>query len=310
MTKPKKQHYVPQFLLRNFSIGRKEKAKVWVLDKRKGKVFFSSVRDIGHENQFYEYHGDNGTFELEDLMGKLDTKGADIIARITEKKHLPEAGEGRAWLSYVIAAQMLRTPTTRNDMENFRQMVIQKWGENIRFNDDDRAVGEYGPEDAKANSLQMLIKDVPNFAKMLQEKEWCLSEAPPSAPFIISDNPVTRHNMIDRGLRGNLGLKNDGIEIYLPLSPKLSLHLMCPKLSLAVLRTPDLAVPYSRSLIEGTPVPVKPVNVEFANSLQVIWAERFVYAREREHLEMPLDMLRTNPDLKEGPGVRQKPGEV
>jgi hypothetical protein len=55
---------------------------------------------------------------------------------------------------------------------------------------------------------------------------------------------------------------------------------------------------------------MKPENVDFINSLQVIWAERFVYARNREHLEMPLDMLKTNPELCDGTGVRQKPGEV
>ena len=57
MTKPKKQHYVPQFLLRNFAIGQKSKAKLWVLDKRKGNVYQSSVHDVAHENLFYGYHG-------------------------------------------------------------------------------------------------------------------------------------------------------------------------------------------------------------------------------------------------------------
>jgi hypothetical protein len=44
-----------------------------------------------------------------------------------------------------------------------------------------------------------------------------------------------------------------------------------------------------------------PENAEFANSPQVIWAERFVYDKEQEHLEIPIDMLRTNPELMDWP---------
>lgn len=304
MSKPKKQHYVPQFLLRNFAIGRKSKAKLWVLDKRSSSVFRSSVRDAAHENLFYEYHGEGGNYELENLMEKVDSKGSGIISNIIERNRLPESTEHCIWLSYYLAAQMLRTPATRNDMENFRQIIIQKWGKDIRLNDDPRTIGEYGPEDAKASSLHSL-QDVPTFAKILQTKVWCLCEAPSS--YVISDNPITRHNMIDKGPRGNLGLRNEGIEVYMPLSPSLAIHLICPKIATAALLAPELVTVYSHALVDKTPIRLRPENIEFINSLQVIWAERFVYAKEREHLEMPLDMLRTSPELKYGPGVRQPP---
>lgn len=307
MTKPKKQHYVPQFLLRNFSKGRKSKAKVWVLDKQNGRTYQSSVRNVGHENFFYEYHGEAGDLELEGLMQRIDSIGAGIISEITENERLPDSSEDYVWLTYFVATQMMRTPMTRNDAENYRQLIIKKWGENVRAHPDDpKTIGEYGPEDAKASSLK-IFTIVPEFAKLLQAKAWSLCEAPPTMPYIISDNPVVRHNMIDRGLRGNLGLRNEGIELYMPLSQKLAIHAICPKLATAALLTPELAAHYSRALREGTPMLLKPQNAEFVNSLQVIWAERFVWAKEREHLEMPIDMLRTNPELKDGPGIRQKP---
>jgi hypothetical protein len=66
-----------------------------------------------------------------------------------------------------------------------------------------------------------------------------------------------------------------------------------------------LSLSYSQALQNGTPILLKPENAEFANSLQVIWPERFVYAREKEHLELPIDMLRTNPELKQGASVSQ-----
>jgi len=308
MTKPKKQHYVPQFLLRNFAIGKKLKAKLWVLDKRKASVFQASVRDVGHENMFYAYNGEAGTVEFESVMDKLDTKAAEVIQDIVAKQRLPGPVQNIVWLSYCVAAQMLRTPVIRRNMDNFRDIIVQRFGKEIVYQEDSRPIADYGPEDSKLSSIR-LLRDVPNFAKMLQEKVWILCEAPENAPFIIADNPVSRHNMIDRGLRGNLGLKNDGIEVYMPISPRLSLQIVCPRLAAATLRTPELVDEFSDAMANKGPVRYRTENVEFLNSLQVQWAERFVYARRPEHLEMPLDMLRTYPELREGTGVRQKPGE-
>ena len=157
MTKAKRQHYVPQFLLRNFSTGTKSKAKVWVLDKRIGRTYQSSVRKVGHENLFYEYHGKAGDFELEELMQNIDSRGAAIIAGITESGRLPCSSEDRVWLSYFVATQMMRTPMTRNDLENMRQLMIHKWGDNIKVHPDDaKTIGGYGPDDAKAISLRII----------------------------------------------------------------------------------------------------------------------------------------------------------
>lgn len=116
--------------------------------------------------------------------------------------------------------------------------------------------------------------------------------------------------MLDRWPRGNLGLENRGIEVYMPLSPRLSLQIMCPLIANVVLMMPELTEAYARALRDEEPVNMRPENVEFTNSLQVIWAERFVYAGDRDHLKMPLDMLRTNPELRVGPGTRQTPDEV
>ncbi len=154
------------------------------------------------------------------------------------------------------------------------------------------------------------MRDIPYFAKLLQEKVWSLCESPVSEPFIISDNPVTKHNMVVRKGRGNLGIKNEGIEIYLPISPKFTLQALCPKMSVAATLTPEISDKYIRALNEGVAITQSTENVEFLNSQQVIWAERFVYAKRRTHLDMPRDMLRTNPELKEGPGVRQRKDEI
>jgi hypothetical protein len=310
MTKTKKQHYVPQFLLRRFSTVSKRNPKLWTLDKETKAVRLSSVRNVAHENQFYEHADDKGNrIQLESLMSGIDSIGARIVSQIVDDHALTLSGQDRVWLSYFVACQMSRTPMIRKDMENLRQMIIHKWGPEVRAEGDDRTVGDYGPEDAKRSSL-MYIQDVPEFAKILQTKIWTLSEAPKGCAFIIGDNPVTRHNLIDRWPRGNLGLNNTGIEWYMPVSPKLTIHIICPKLAEAACLTPSIAAEYMDAIENGNPTKLQPENVEFVNSLQVIWAERFLFARDRTDLEMPSDMLCTNPELMEGPGVRQRPEDA
>lgn len=310
MARTKKQHYVPQFLLRRFCEPSRRVPKLWALDKKTQAIRLSSVRDVAHENQFYEYiKGDGTRVELEDLLSNIDSIGADIIAKILGENSIRLTAEEGVWLTYFVACQISRTPMIRNDMENLRQMIIHKWGPDVCVKGDDRPVGDYGPEDAKRSSL-MHMQTVPEFAKILQTKVWTIEEAPKGHSFIIGDNPVTRHNMIDQWPRGNLGLKNKGIELYMPLSQRLSIHVICPTLATAACLKEGLADKYMAAIVHGTPIRLKPENVEFVNSLQVIWSERFVFGRERSDLEMPLDMLRTNPELMDGPGVRQRPEEV
>ena len=163
MTKPKKQHYVPQFLLRRFCSSRRKAGKIWVLDKKKAAVFPASVRDVAHENSFYEYHDDEVDVELEGLMQNIDSIGSRIISKIIESGEITCEPRDRVWLSYFVATQMVRTPVTRNEMENMRQLLIYKWGEDLRVHPDDpKTLGEYKPNDSKLPSLQM-INHVPEF---------------------------------------------------------------------------------------------------------------------------------------------------
>lgn len=275
-----------------------------MLDKKSQAIRLSSVRDVAHENRFYEVSfPDGANIEFEGLMEKMDSIGAEIIHRVLKEDQLRLSPKDMVWFSYFVACQISRTPMIRNDATNLIRMIIHKWGPDVYFEGGKKPVGEYGPEDAKLSSLAC-IKDVPNLAKRLQTKVWVLSKAPKGLPFIIGDNPVTRHNMFDYWPRGSLGVDNRGIELYMPLSPSLSLHILCPWLAEKVCRNPLLSLPYTQAINHGVPILLEPQNVEFANSLQVIWAERFVFGAHQTDLDVPLDMLRTNPELIDGPGCR------
>lgn len=307
MTRPKKQHYVPQFILRKFGSGSAKNPKLWALDKKHQAVRFCSVRDVAHENRFYEASNENGRrLEFEGLMEHMDSIGSDVVHRVLAGGVFRLTPKDMVWISYFIACQMIRTPMARNDAANLLKMIINKWGPGIYFENGKKPVGEYTSEDIKRSSLAC-IRNLPDMAKQLQAKVWVLSRAPSKCSFVIGDNPVTRHNRMDHGPRGSLGLNSHGIEMYMPLSPELSLHILCPRLAESVCRHPVFGSAYRQAVAVGSPVLLLPQQVEFLNSLQASWSERFVFGQNRADLDMPLDMLRTNPELIDGPGVRPSP---
>lgn len=296
MTKPIKQHYIPQFLLREFATGKKDKAKLWTFDKRTGKTFYGSVRDAAHENQFYEATNLDGKhLEGEALLAMVDGWGASALKHIIQDECLPHEGKVVTDLSYFVAAQMFRVPSVRNEMEFFRTSIIKKWGPDVRAEQDARPVSAYGPADAKYSSLTSL-RDVPEFAKLLQKKIWFLLKAPLGTAFILSDDPVIRHNHLDYGPRGSLGLNQKGIEVNFPITPRLCLQFICPEIA-NQLRFTRLGQIYIQAQNAGYPVTLEPDNVTFINSHEVLFSERFLFARSERDFALAKDMLRESPHL-------------
>jgi len=296
MADTKKQHFIPQFLLKNFAHGKKKKERLWTFDKQRKVAFQSSVRDTAHENQFYAGQNlDGETIEAESLTAYIDERGSKVLRAIVDDQRLPLAGEPFVSLSYFVATQMVRVPTVRNQMEFLRKTVIEKWGPEIRAEGDERGIGEYSEEDSKFSSIASL-RNVPEIAKILQTKIWFLDQAPTDASFILSDNPVVKHNYIDYWPRGSLGIGQDGIEIHFSISPKLLVKMLCPKIAASLSLTPlgREVIPLQR---EGRAIPLEAENVEFVNSLQVARSERYLYAERESHLQIAKEMVSEHPDL-------------
>ena len=296
VAKTKKQHFVPQFLLRNFGHGKKKKERVWTFDKRRGVSYCAGVLDTGHQNGFYDGASIEGDeIEGESLTERVDGIGSRAFRPVVQQQRLPLQGEAFVSMSYFIAAQMLRTPTIRNEMEYLRNVIIERWGPEVREGDDSRGIGEYCESDSKFSSIEML-RDVPEFSRILQTKVWFLLLAPPDVSFILSDNPVVKHNHLDYGRRGSLGVAQDGIEIVLPISPKLGVQMLCPKIANLVSATHS---GQERLLLqrEGKPLPLSAQNVTFVNSLQVSQSERFLYAQSDIDFRLAREMLVDHPNL-------------
>lgn len=318
---PKQQHYVPQFLLRGFAAGKHH--QVFVFDKRSGRTFRTAVRNVAAENGFYNLDsGGDQPVSLEPALSRLEHETSDIIRRIRQDESLASVEpKERALLGTFALAQWFRT---QNQRARVMQMHAALRGRTGRMRPAASGAEDQEAEErqAKVSSLFLLIR-AHEFAPMLLDKVWFLNRNHSPSPFYISDNPFVLHNDRDFGGYGNLGLAVPGIQLILPLSSTLTLHMVCPSLltsARASVRTLDrlrTASPIARAPVQhedaarallhameasGT-FDSAPDNVKFNNSLQVMFAERYVYSQVDE-FGLIREMLANDPSLTAGPRLR------
>ena len=191
----------------------------------------------------------------------------------------------------------------------------------------------------KEFATRFLLDALPELTGQLLIKTWALMNAPSGQSFIIGDNPVTFHNDLDFGPLGNIGFAVKGIQIHLPLAPDLTLAIWCPSISDqfreavdngrkainqcrtllsigykidadAVRQTRDNAEraianlqPLVDGIERGTPFECVSENMEFFNSLQARWAERYVMASS-PNFAIVERMLREHPHARVGPRMK------
>jgi len=262
----KNQHYVPQFLLKNFS-SRGNKF-IWAYDKNEkyslqNQIKERPIKKVASEEYFYDQFKNSKIGSYEYKLQKAEDATAPIIEKIIETKNIIDLSEKeRRTLSFFIILQNLRTKgkllQTETSMETLSRQLK------------DKANIEIPNIDSKKIWFSMLEKST-SFYEILMNKVWMLSESNNS--FLISDNPVTLQNTTDISeIRGTLGLESFGIEIYLPLSPSLTLCLFCEKLF--------KNSGYNKKYIPN--LTCEPENVENINSLQIAYSERFIFSHKNE----------------------------
>jgi len=102
----KKQHYIPRFILQNFT---DEKDFVWCLDKQTEKVLAKKPENIGYKNHIYSI-GNENKYVIEEFFGTIEADAAQIIKKIIETKQFPKSEEDRRYLFCFLVCFNLRYP--------------------------------------------------------------------------------------------------------------------------------------------------------------------------------------------------------
>jgi len=313
---PKTQHYVPQFVLKNFCVNENE--QIYVFDKKTEKVFSTHIKNIAAENGFYNLKMGGATYSAEQNLGNLETVAANLIDKINKEETLANiSSDEKLILSIFIAAQIARVKQARVRMKEMNDdivKVLEKLGVDPNNVDGFAPLSE---EEIKETTILTLKESINNFAPYILSKAWILFKAPDSIEYYISDNPVTFQNQNDLTPYGNLGLAIKGIEIYFPLSRKLSLGIFARDIEetirdsyrkyrrlkffglLKLTGLPEEATNAVKGLMKGIEtgeaIQSKKENVINKNSLQVMCSTRFVYSSNYD-FSLALEMIRDHPN--------------
>jgi Protein of unknown function (DUF4238) len=130
------QHYVPKFLLRNFSeLDKKQKGeKIWAFDKSNSSIFRTNLRNLAAERGFYDIEGDEGRIATETLLSELEDHSAGALRKIVEDRRLGKLSSAeRKWLCVFCAVQFLRVRNAREKQiflnDSLRRKIIESGGD-------------------------------------------------------------------------------------------------------------------------------------------------------------------------------------
>lgn len=329
------QHYVPRFLLRQFGSGKK--VHVRVHDKHTGKSFsFSASKKsaiaVAAEYHMYDFEFAGEQVTIEPGLADLESRTAELVRCLirAEKFDFDKPLE-RATLASFLAVQMVRTRAVieqSNDIMNrMRGWLEAQGGAPEGFFAPDPLVGD-GVNAEKAMLARRITTAIPQYAPALIDKDWVLLKTDSKYPFLMGDHPFAMFNDRDSGLRGNLGIGCEGIQIYFPLSPTLALGLWCRSLrdqcwdmvetlhqkSIRSELTADevhglkVAKCALEAIENGTPLLMEPVNVVHFNSLQVRSAERFIFGSTGD-FSLVEEMVGSDPTMRRGQRISEATGK-
>lgn len=220
MTRIRKQHYVPQFYLKQFG------TNLHIYDKTTGKTFKTNPSDIGFEIDFYGIAVEGDEY-VEQYFRKLETRFSSSYYTFLEQKGFSdEQFEIFATFSAFIAVQFLRTRQHRDYVVNNYQFLFDRLAKNLGV-DDWRIILT---DDGKIAAHLSSILNWEIYASIVGNMKFIVLENKTDIPFWTSDNPVFLMNEFTQPPFGNLGIICRGIELHFPLTPQLSILVCDPSL--------------------------------------------------------------------------------
>lgn len=285
----RRQHYVPKCLLRNFIA--QENQNLYRFDKRNNKVIQTDIGNLFVKRDFYTI--DNNT-EVEDFYSNtIESKTAPIIKDIVRNlslKHLPTKEFGN--LLIFLMAQDVRSIRMKTAISNLLTQI------NRHIDQIYKETGQW-PTDRYGNSVTSHNFDSNELkrkqAKLIVENQaaglqalmhnkamYLLYAKDKGDMFYIGDSPVTMYQSRNIPNCGTYGYAAPYIEIYLPISPKITLALLDTNLHTARIQ------PHLSTLL------IDHKKVKFLNQLQVAWANRYV-ASSRNNFNQAVNFLNSFP---------------
>ena len=256
----KKQHYVPKFLLRKFS---RSGADINLLALRtNSRILGASLKTQCYRDHYY---GKDGS--IEKGFSEMEAATSAVLGELSEDHLEGLSDEDLRVLLYFTHYQSLRTVGAEVEIKDMMRGVLMellKTSPKISAEDIEGVGIEINT--STAETLILAAKTLP----VLFDLKFKFLINPHELQFVISDNPVAFYNQFAENtkafsyIQGATGLAAKGLQIFLPLSPRVQMALYDPA-------TYQYGSP--RKLTCG----VSAKDVALLNRLQIIGADDCVY---------------------------------
>lgn len=279
MPKAKKQHYVPQFYLKNFT---QDGEHLFVYDKIRRESFKTNLSNVASGSYFYDIPQE----AIETVKDPVDPQ---IIEKTLAKyeAHFASAldtmlrtirwtgrinHEQKSAMAFFMAIQFLRTRESRTYyMEIIRKGMKAVAGIVAKSKRPDLSIDDIKVDVSEKSGWAMQAKmlfsldDVRLFAQALNNHIWLIGVNETGKHLYTSDHPVVREPHKMDPFLSYAGVASEGIEIAFPLSPQYILILCERKFHWYV------------EGLEGKAIRLQAENIKYYNSLQVFQSYRQVY---------------------------------
>ena len=81
------QHFVPQFILRNFAFNKKGD-QIWAFNKKTSKIFKTNIHNVAAEKGFYDVIVNGKEHSSEPVLTRLESYSGSIIRRLIREENL------------------------------------------------------------------------------------------------------------------------------------------------------------------------------------------------------------------------------
>lgn len=216
----KKEHYVPRFYLKNFAYDNAK--SVYVFDKKSFRSYSQNIEDVASTRFFYDFPTiDEEGFRKYQIVEKnilrvLDNSHSEILKKIINNVQNTGKIENCLKIDFspFVGLLFTRTKSFRQLMLDCYKQINEHVGGEIEFDKN---------EEAYEHARFMFQESFKEFSFIISKHIWIFGLNNSLYPLYTSDNPVglTSHEQL-KPWQG-LGIAQPGIEMFMPLSPKIIL---------------------------------------------------------------------------------------
>lgn len=223
----KNQHYVPQFLLRHFSCDTTRIKRINIFDINRSAVRNQSIEKVFSQNYFYDK--DN---RVENFINEnIEAPASRVIDEIANGNFNVIDTESSVLHRFILSL-FYRTPEAVERASKFVNSQLESGvRELLNLNGFDPKAGEGSFKFRRDRLASLLTVQGTLDSIILEDLKYHIIKNETQLEFYISDHPVFIYNWLYRNLEhpGVTSLTSLGLQIFLPLSPKLTLCLYDPK---------------------------------------------------------------------------------